>query len=554
MTKKNPLFFLFLLLLIPTMSLAAEMHTLQVAFSFSAPDSSTSQLLGYRLYKDGVQVCETNDPDASVVTCDFLTDYGTFNFALTAYYSDSTESPFSPLFPFTIDSSTIPPPTPVPPTAVLSSSTAAGNAPLNVTFDGRSSSSPNSPIESYSWTFGDGSQATGETVSHTFTVAGTYYTQLRVTNGQGLSDTVSTPIVVVGSAPANEKPIAVIAASETTQGSPLTFSFDGSQSSDPDGSITQYSWNFGDGTTGSGQSAQHTYSSAATYTVSLQVTDDRGDTATASTEIVCTTPLPDTINIEVGEVTIDHNWTTVAFENTFSHPVIVAGPPTTNDSDPVTVRIRNINETGFEIRLQEWDYQDGIHAQETFSYIVMEEGTYTLDNGSKIEAGNFTGRRGWHQIPLQQLYDYTPVILTQVVTDNETDAVTGRIRNINQYSFEFKLQEMQETIREHMPETISYIAWEPGKGEISGLFYEIGATAKRVNHKWFNLDFETEFPGQPFFIAGLQTCSGGDTATVRSQDLSQTATKIMVQEEQSKDNETKHVKEVVGYFTIGAIK
>jgi PKD repeat protein len=562
--KKNPLFFLFLLLIFPTISIGAEMRTLDVEFSFTNPDDPAKQLLGYRLYKEGEQVCEANDPNTSRVSCEIYTEDGTFDFTLTAYYADSTESPHSPSFPFTIVSATPPnpeppntePPNTEPPTAVLSSSTAAGNAPLNVTFNGTSSTTPNSSIVSYSWTFGDGSQATGETISHTFTTAGTYYTQLTVVDSQGLSDTASTPIVVIGSAPANEKPIAVIADGTPSVDEPLTFSFDGSQSSDPDGSITQYSWNFGDGTTGSGQSVLHTYSSAATYTVSLQVTDDRGETATTSTEIVCNTPLPNNINIEVGEVSIDHNWVTIAFEKSFSQPVIIAGPPTMSDAEPVLVRIRNINETGFQIRLQEWDYQDGTHAPETFSYMVIEKGIYTLDNGSKIEAGNFTGSSSFGQVSLQQLYDFTPVILTQVITENETDAVTGRVRNPNQYSFEFKLQEMEETANAHVPETIGYIAWEPGKGEISGLLYEIGTTAKSVTHNWFNLNFETEFPDLPFFIAGMQTdawsWTGSETATIRSQNMSPAATQIKIEEEQSKDSEVWHTREVVGYFTIGA--
>ncbi len=199
---KNNLLFLFcLFLIIPTLSFGAEVyHTLSVDFSFSSSDDPTKQLSGYRLYKEGKQVCETNDPDASGITCDILTEDGTFYFTLTAYYTNNTESPSSPSFPFTIVSVAQPDTsTPEPPTAILSSSTAAGNAPVTVTFDGLSSTTPNSSIVSYKWTFGDGSPAaTGTTTSHTFTVAGTYHTELTVIDSEGLSDTISTPIVVIG--------------------------------------------------------------------------------------------------------------------------------------------------------------------------------------------------------------------------------------------------------------------------------------------------------------------------------------------------------------------
>ena len=63
----------------------------------------------------------------------------------------------------------------------------------------------------------------------------------------------------------------------------LTCTFDGSQSSDPDGSVVSYSWNFGDGTTGSGETATHSYAGAGNYTVTLTVTDDRGGNSPAWT-------------------------------------------------------------------------------------------------------------------------------------------------------------------------------------------------------------------------------------------------------------------------------
>jgi PKD repeat protein len=54
----------------------------------------------------------------------------------------------------------------------------------------------------------------------------------------------------------------------------LSCSFDGSGSSDPDGTIQSYAWTFGDGDTGSGATVNHTYAGGGTYTVTLTVTDD----------------------------------------------------------------------------------------------------------------------------------------------------------------------------------------------------------------------------------------------------------------------------------------
>lgn len=82
----------------------------------------------------------------------------------------------------------------------------------------------------------------------------------------------------VAEAPAeNKAPTAVISGDATAKQKKAT-SFDGSGSSDPDGKIVSFAWNFGDGTTGSGAKVNHTFSKKGTFTVTLTVTDDKGAT------------------------------------------------------------------------------------------------------------------------------------------------------------------------------------------------------------------------------------------------------------------------------------
>ena len=88
--------------------------------------------------------------------------------------------------------------------------------------------------------------------------------------------------------PANQAPNAVATADPTSGAAPLVVSFDGSTSTDPDGTIASHSWNFGDGDTDTGATVDHTYDTAGSYTAVLTVTDNRGrtDTAPVSIEVI----------------------------------------------------------------------------------------------------------------------------------------------------------------------------------------------------------------------------------------------------------------------------
>jgi PKD repeat protein len=470
---------------------------------------------------------------------------GSYTASLTV--SDSSGQSHNSIVQITVTAP--PPPPPTVPTVVIASSSAVGNAPFTVQFDGSGSSSAQSPIVSYAWDFGDSSSGQGTVVAHTFTTPGTYSTTLTVTDSIGLINQASTPVIITLPPPEiNKSPVALFTATPTSGKAPLTVAFDGSSSNDPDGSISKYVWSFGDGSSVDGVSTEHIFTNAGDFVVTLCVTDNRGATAVTSQKISILPP--DEIDFELLEVQADHNWTKFTLSKPFISPVIVAGPPSYTDTAPATIRIRNITNTSFEARIQEWDYLDGKHAFEKFSLIVMEKGVYTLLNGSKLEAGTFTGTTSFRMIALQQNYAVTPVILTQVATYNEADAVVGRMRNSTPNSFEFRMQEQLKNRNSHTPETVGYIAWEPGKGEFAGLIYEIGFTAKVVTQNWFTLSFKTTFPTGPLFIAGMQTYASSDTATVRTQNLNQKSTQIKIEEETSKDLKINHSAEVVGYISI----
>jgi PKD repeat protein len=103
-------------------------------------------------------------------------------------------------------------------------------------------------------------------------MVGDYVLSLVVSDG---TDYSAPDLMVVRVYP-NEPPTAVALSDVTTGDAPLTVSFDGSQSTDPEGRELTYRWRFGDGYYSDEACPTHTYERAGSYSVRLQVTDDVG--------------------------------------------------------------------------------------------------------------------------------------------------------------------------------------------------------------------------------------------------------------------------------------
>ncbi|HNS23253.1 MAG TPA: CARDB domain-containing protein [Candidatus Bipolaricaulis anaerobius] len=98
----------------------------------------------------------------------------------------------------------------------------------------------------------------------------------------------SAPFTII--LPTNQPPTASFTYSPANPLPNQWITFDGRGSSNPDGTITSWAWNFGDGATGTGSQIQKRYSSGGTYTVALTVTDNRGATATTTRTVTVGTP------------------------------------------------------------------------------------------------------------------------------------------------------------------------------------------------------------------------------------------------------------------------
>ncbi len=153
-------------------------------------------------------------------------------------------------------------------------------------FDGTDSSDPDGSIASYRWDFGDGAAASTAEATHAYSKEGTYHVTLTVTDNLGATDSAGLQVTIKQQTypPANQPPVAKAGPDQTVQvGQSVTF--DGSGSSDPDGEIASYHWDFGDGAAASAAVATHTYSETGDYTVTLTVTDNLGAMGSDTCEV-----------------------------------------------------------------------------------------------------------------------------------------------------------------------------------------------------------------------------------------------------------------------------
>jgi PKD repeat protein len=163
------------------------------------------------------------------------------------------------------------------PTAAFVTSPTAPRVGENVNFNASTSRpATGRTIRSYDWDFGDGTQktTTGPTTAHDYQTAGAFTVTLVVTDDVGREAVATATVTVEG-----DSPTADFTFSQVPPTSAHTIQFNSSASSAISGrTIASYFWEFGDGSTSTLASPAHPYAGAASYNVTLTVTDSAGKT------------------------------------------------------------------------------------------------------------------------------------------------------------------------------------------------------------------------------------------------------------------------------------
>jgi hypothetical protein len=268
-------------------------------------------------------------------------------------------------------------------------------------------------------------------------------------------------------------------------------------------------------------------------------------------------------------------WHTFDFPETYSNPIVVMGPPSCNDSSPTTIRVKDVESNGFKFQMEEWDYLDGIHGEETISFLAMEEGVHRID-GKTWEAGRICCPKyeDWVSVNFKS-WGFKccggVIVLAQAVTDNLDFPLVTRVKDVTPYGFKVMIQNEENNedlygLCHDKPEIIHYIAIQTGSGRIND--DEIFTVSKTtpgqtpaINHEWNTVEFPViDTVNAPVFLAGMQTFRAdmkkhrceieSDPASLRYKDLTNTEVTVKVEEEQSADLEVEHTAEDIGYLAV----
>jgi hypothetical protein len=288
--------------------------------------------------------------------------------------------------------------------------------------------------------------------------------------------------------------------------------------------------------------------SDTTYDFHVTAVDGTGNESGESNTVSATTTsgvVGETGTVTTGQPDSD-TWHQVSLTNSYTDPVVVIKPVSSEGWQSAHVRVRNVTQDSFEFRIEEWRYRTGYHTTETLPYLVVEAGQHTLSDGTVLEAGTADVNHWWQDVSFSGSFGSDPVVFSQCASFNGPHPVVTRQRNVTTDGFSVQLQEEEETGGWHTSERVDYVAIEPG-----GSSYTAGRTPASVTHDWYRIDFSSSYSSPPVFLAQMQTTNGWNPANVRYDDLTEDGVSVRVYEDRSADDELWHVGEEIGYFLMG---
>ena len=295
------------------------------------------------------------------------------------------------------------------------------------------------------------------------------------------------------------------------------------------------------------------------------------------TLIACALSMPaGAISLKVDQVTLDSpvpsvgGWTAVSFRQTYAVPPLVFLLPDATNTDPSTLRIRNVTTSGFEVQRFEPDGSDGLTPGGQIQYLAITPGVYNLAPGVVLEAGevsvsSFQSRllpgSSWQSLSFTSAFPAPASLLVQLQSNNNgplnpgtnpTPWLTVASANVTSTGAELALERSEVTSGGlGSAEQVGYLAIT---SNVSASFNDSGGqsviletlrTARTITG-WDNGC--TSFPllgsyTSPLVFGNKSTRNGGDGGWLRRCGLSSFSVGVTVDEDVSNDTERAHTTE-----------
>lgn len=236
----------------------------------------------------------------------------------------------------------------------------------------------------------------------------------------------------------------------------------------------------------------------------------------------------------IGVLNAGHAGKTASINTTASSvPVIIPSVPTMYEEEAGIAKVMDVTASSVTLGFEEWSYLDGVHETEDMNYLALFEGTYVHPDGRTWEVARYelTGTErqySWRTINFEKAHATVPSVLVARQTHDTTETLNVRIRNVTKTSFQiaFEKEGLNRNTGQYPYDIIAYVVVSGGDG--SGVFSSSDSTGKRKDLA-YTLDTVS-------IDHNLTAVPGGQ---------------MVVQEEQSLDQEVVHIAESVAVLRIG---
>lgn len=162
--------------------------------------------------------------------------------------------------------------------------------------------------------------------------------------------------------------------------------------------------------------------------------------------------------LEADQPDADH-WHKLSFEDSYSDPVVFMEIMTRNGKDPCHIRLRNVESGGCDFKIEEWNYLNGPHTEETIGYFVVEKGVHSLSDGMELHVGRTQSDHTWSGSVgfIPDFKNKQPALITRCQTYNGPHEVVTRSTNLDAHGFKVRLQEEEARGGAHVAEDVGFL-------------------------------------------------------------------------------------------------